>query len=131
MVRYDDDRRTDDTSWHDSTQAMVTGAIAALILVGLLIYAVVRVSGGSGDRPPLPNVVPSTSSATATSGLKTPASTSYTLPSAQTSEPVPLLPPGPPAVDAPANDPPAEETSTPTTIYNPYATTTQPNADST
>lgn len=128
----DDDERLGGENWHDSQAAVVAGGLAALVLLALLVYGVMRVSRDSVDRPP-ELVYPSTSVATTpASGLKTPTSTSYAVPSVQTSQGT--LPPvtAPPA-ESPSDDPDDSGSSgvtedTPTTIYNPYTTTTTANA---
>jgi hypothetical protein len=123
-----DDERRGGENWHDSQAAVVAGGLAALVLLGLLGYGVTRVSRDSVERP---NVVyPSTSVATTpASGLKTPTSTSYPVPSVQTSQAIAPPVTGPP-VDTPSEDPGGSGATpdTPTTIYNPYTTTTSTNA---
>lgn len=125
----DDDERRGGESWHDSQAAVVAGGLAALVLLGLLVYGVMRVSRDSTDRPP-EVVYPTTSVATTpTSGLKTPTSTSYPVPSVKTSQETAPPVTGPPT-DAPPDDPGDSGVTedTPTTIYNPYTTTTTANA---
>ncbi|WP_319458081.1 MULTISPECIES: hypothetical protein [unclassified Mycobacterium] len=128
----DDDERRSGESWHDSQAAVVAGGLAALVLLGLLLYGVMRVARDSTDRPPQV-VYPSTSVATTpASRLKTPTSTSYPMPSVQTSQETTPPVTGPPT-DSPSEDPGDSGDSgvtqdTPTTIYNPYTTTTTANA---
>jgi hypothetical protein len=112
--------------WHNNQQVAIAGGIAAVLLLGLLIYAVFRVSDDSVAPPPMP-VYPATSNATTSTTLKTLTSTTdYPRNSVQTSEPA-LAPVGPPPGEPPPNEPPTENTWTPT---NPYATTTQERAGS-
>jgi hypothetical protein len=119
----DEDGRQD---WHDHPGVIWAAGVAAVALVGLLVYAVVRVSDGSsllpGDGPPAPSYASTSSTSTTTS-----TSTSYPMPSVQTSEDT-----GPPVTvpsteDAPGSDD-SDTTTTSTTIYNPYGTTTPTNA---
>jgi hypothetical protein len=124
-----DDEQVSGENWHDSQAAVVAGGLAALVLLGLLVFGVMRVSRDSTDRPH-EVVYPSTSAATTpASGLKTPTSTSYPVPSAQTSQdtvpPVTGLPTESPS-DGPGDS--GGTQGTPTTIYNPYTTTTTANA---
>ncbi|WP_051574129.1 hypothetical protein [Mycobacterium sp. URHB0044] len=118
----DEDRQPD---WHDHPGVVWAAGVAAVALLGLLVFAVIRVSGGSsllpGDAPPAPTYA-STSATKSTS-----TSTSYTVPSVQTSEDT-----GPPATvpstdDDPGSDDP-ESATTSTTTSNPYGTTTPTNA---
>ena len=111
----------------DDNHSLVWAAgVAALLLVALLVYAVVRVSDESVDRPAV--VFPSTSVATTPgSGLKTPSSsTSYSVPRVTTSQET--APPAPPSTTEEPDDEddePSESTEEEeTTIFNPYATTT-------
>ena len=124
-----DDEQVGGENWHDSQAVVVAGGLAALVLLGLLGYGVMRVSRDSTDRPHQV-VYPSTSVATTpSSGLKTPTSTSYPVPSVQTSQetgpPVTVTPPESPS-DGPGDS--GGTQGTPTTIYNPYTTTTTANA---
>lgn len=114
--------------WHDHRGVMWAAGVAAVALVGLLVLAVIRTAGDS-SRPP--NFAPlGTSEATSSPSKWTTSSstTSYPVPSVQTSEPTVLVP-GPPS-DAPTDDsgPEPETPTTSTTIYNPYGTTTPTNA---
>jgi hypothetical protein len=115
---------TDDEPWHENQGLVVASGVAGLALVGLLVYAVMRVSDSSVDPP---NVVyPDTSVATTTSFTTPSSTTSYSNPSVQTSElgpPVPAGPPPPPDAPPDGGDQPST-VDTPTTIYNPYATPT-------
>jgi hypothetical protein len=93
----DEDGRLD---WHDHPGVIWAAGVAALALVGLLVYAVIRVSGGSsllpGDAPPAPSYATTSSTSTGTSTTEDQS--------------------GP------------TETTTSTTIYNPYSSTTPTNA---
>jgi hypothetical protein len=118
----DDDERGPGGHWHESPATVFAGGVAALVLLGLLGYGVMRVSRDSVDPPAV--VFPSTSVATTPgSTVKTPTSTSYLVPSVQTSQatapPVTAPPPEPPSGDSGGG---VVTTDTPTTIYNPYAT---------
>jgi hypothetical protein len=127
-----DDEQVSGENWHDSQAAVVAGGLAALVLLGLLVYGVMRVSRDSTDRPH-EVVYPSTSVATTpSSGLKTPTSTSYPVTSVQTSQETGPPVTGPPT-ESPSDGPGGPGDSggtqgTPTTIYNPYTTTTTANA---
>jgi hypothetical protein len=111
--------------WHDHPGVVWAAGVAALALVGLLVFAVIRVSGGSsllpGDAPT------ATSLATSSTSESTSTSTSYPVPSVQTSEDT-----GPPVTVASTEDDPGSDdsdtTTTPTTTSNPYGTTTPTNA---
>jgi hypothetical protein len=114
-----------DEDWHDHPGVIWAAGVAAVVLVGLLVYAVIRVSSGSsllpGDDAPAPSYA-TTSSTTTTS-----TTTSYTVPSVQTSEDT-----GPPvtvpstAGDSGSDD--SDTTTSSTTTSNPYNTTTPTNA---
>jgi hypothetical protein len=116
---WDDDRRVGDESWHDNQPLVLASGVAALALVGLLVFAVMRVSDDSVD--PSDVSYPDTSANATESSFTTPTSTtSYPAPSVQTSEFIP--PPTPPPPDAPSEGADQPTTvDTPTTIYNPYA----------
>jgi cytoskeletal protein RodZ len=117
----DEDGRLD---WHDHPGVIWAAGVAALALVGLLVYVVIRVSGGSsllpGDAPP------ATSYATTSSSTGSSTTTSYTVPSVQTSEDTGAPVTGPPPEASTETAP--TETTTSTTIYNPYSSTTPTNA---
>jgi hypothetical protein len=112
---------TDDEPWHENQGLVVASGVAGLVLVGVLVYAVMRVSDSSVDPP---NVVyPDTSVAPTTTFTTPTTTTSYSKPSVQTSEFTPA-PAGPPP-DAPSGGGDLSPiVETPTTIYNPYATPT-------
>jgi cytoskeletal protein RodZ len=115
--------------WHNQASVVWAAGVAAVLLVGVLIYAVVQMSGGSTTSPPAPGA-PLPTYATSSSTTSSTSSTSYAPPSVQTSELVPGAPTTA-ASDSATQDAPDLETSTPatsTTIYNPYVTTTQPAA---
>ena len=118
-------RRPGGDDWHDTQAVVVAGGVAALILLGLLGFGVMRVSRDSVDPPGV--VFPSSSAATTpASGRNSPTSTSYPMPSVQTSEATAPSITGPPT-ESPSDDPGGSGDAgvtqdTPTTIYNPYAT---------
>jgi hypothetical protein len=122
---WDDDRRVDDEPWYDNQTLVLASGVAGLVLVGLLIFAVVRVADHSVDPPDIRDLDSSVAT-TGSSFTTSTTTTSYSVPSVQTSElgPAPAGPPPPPAA------PPSEEgaqpstADTPTTIYNPYAPAT-------
>jgi hypothetical protein len=120
----DEDERLD---WHDHPGVIWAAGVAALALVGLLVYAVIRVSGGSsllpGDAPPAPSYATTSSTSTGTS-----TTTSYTVPSVQTSEDTGAPVTGPPPEASTEDRSGPTETTTSTTIYNPYSSTTPTNA---
>jgi cytoskeletal protein RodZ len=124
-VKDDDGGRQD---WHDRQGVMWAAGAAAVALVGLLVFAVIRASDDS-SRPPNfapPDTSESTSEPSTWSTSTT--STSYTVPSVQTSEPDV---PGPaPATTLPTDDsgPDTDTSTTSTTTSNPYNTTTPTNA---
>jgi hypothetical protein len=118
----DDDGRPD---WHDQRGLIWAAGVAAVALICLLVYAVIRVSSGSSLLPGGPPSATSFSNMPSTTGKTTSTTTSYTVPSVQTSEDT-----GPPVTvpsteEAPGSD---DTTTTSTTIYNPYGTTTPTNA---
>lgn len=121
-----DDRWVRDEGWQDSTPVAVAGGVSALALVGLLVYAVVSVSHGAVEPPPAavppaPSTAVSSTSAPRTSEPRTlTATTSYPVPSPQTSDGVP--PPAPPPPSESEDSQPTESPST--TASDPYATTT-------
>lgn len=115
--------------WHDHEAVIWTAGVAVVLLAGLLVWAVVRVSDDARDPAQLPTLPPTTSQATTSTTLKTlDPTTSYTAPRPQTSEPDgPVSPPGPPGPPPPNQDAPQGDWTPPetsTTIYNPYAPTT-------
>ena len=122
----------DDNHWHNQPAVLWAAGLAAVALLGLLVFAVIQMSGGGTPAPqpgaPLPNYQTSRSS---TSG-STSTSTDYPVPSVQTSEDLPGAVPtgdtGQPGEQAPDGDAPSSVPSTSTTIFNPYVTTTQPAA---
>jgi hypothetical protein len=120
----DEDGRPD---WHDQRGLVWAAGVAAVALIGLLVYAVIRVSSGSSL---LPGLEPSGTSVATTPSFTSKTSsttTSYTVPSVQTSEDT-----GPPLILPPTEESPGSDdsgtTTTSTTIYNPYGTTTPTNA---
>lgn len=122
----EDDRWPED--WHNSRPVAIAGGIAAVVLIGILIYAVMSVSDGSVDRPTAP-LYATTSSATTSATLRTPtSSTSYPRNSVQTSEAGPPPAEAPPADETPSPDETTDEDEPSST--DPYATTTPERAGS-
>ncbi|MCV7225621.1 hypothetical protein [Mycolicibacterium komossense] len=116
--------------WHNQQSVVWSAGVAAVVLLGVLIYAVVQMASGpdrpSGPPPPLPTYQSASKTPESTSSSTT---TSYPVPSVQTSQDFPgavISPTDQPSTDVPAPDVPT--TQTPTTIYNPYVTTTNPAA---
>jgi cytoskeletal protein RodZ len=115
--------------WHDHRGVVWAAGAAALALVGLLVFAVIRTSGDSSRPPSFAPPDTSDTSSEPSTWTTSSTTTSYTVPSVQTSEPdVPAT--GPPTEAPTADDsgPDTETTTTSTTIYNPYNTTTPTNA---
>ena len=120
----DEDGRQD---WHDHPGVIWAAGAAAVALVGLLVFAVLRVSDGSSQPGDLPS--PDTSAATTSASRKTPSTTTgYTVPSVQTSEATGPAVSGPPPEASTEDQSGPTESTTSTTIYNPYNTTTPTNA---
>lgn len=123
------DEQKPDSGWHNQASVVWAAGVAAVLLLGVLIFAVVQMSGGSPTSPPEPGApLPSYATPSSTSGAGT-SSTSYAVPSVQTSEPSPGMPTA--TTDQSTEQAPDTDTatpSTPTTIYNPYVTTTNPAA---
>jgi hypothetical protein len=126
-----DDQDERGKSWHNQAPVVWAAGAAAVLLLGILIYAVLEMSsGGSPDTPapggPLPSYVPQSGTRNTTSSTPW---TSYTVPSVQTSQD---LPGAPSASTDPssssASEPDTPTPTTPTTIFNPYVTTTNPAA---
>ena len=122
---------TDDepgNDWHNQVSVVWAAGAAAVLLLGVLIYAVLQMSSGGAPGPPEPGApLPSYATPSSTSG--TTSTTSYAVPSVQTSEPSPGMPSA--STDQSTGQAPDTDTSTPatsTTIYNPYVTTTNPAA---
>lgn len=120
----------EEPSWHDRQPVALAAGVAALALLAVLALAVIRMSNDTTNPAPYLGPVGSNGMTTTTSPTIRPlTSSSYAVPSVQTSQdtgaPVTTSSeiPSPP-VDGPL-DP---EVTTPTTIFNPYATTTQGNA---
>ena len=109
-------------SWRDQPGVTWAAGAAAIGLIALLVFAVIRTSTSSqlpGDFSP------ATSSDTAESSLVTATtSTSYAMPSVLTSEGTGPAVSAPPTVAPPSED---TVTSTTTTTQNPYVTTTTQN----
>jgi hypothetical protein len=101
--------------------------VAAVVLLGILVFAVVRMSASMDTvRPPGSPAPPTSVAGTSATTRRTAPSTSYPVPSVQTSQA------GGPVVSDPADDAPAPDdattSSTSATTSNPYNTTTPTNA---
>ncbi len=92
----------DEPIWADQQSLIVAGGVAALILVALLVYGVMRTSDSS--KVPETVSIPSSSATPSTYTTSSTSTTSYSMPSVETSEsnPVVLPPPPPPPAPAPA-----------------------------
>jgi cytoskeletal protein RodZ len=116
----------DDPSWHNQKGVVFAAGAAGLVLIALLVWAVIHTSRGSAPSEQIP---PETSSS-GSSVYTTPSTstTSYSVPTVQTSEdnPADTGPPGGSTTEEPGDD--GTTTDTPTTISNPYGTTTPTNA---
>jgi hypothetical protein len=102
----------DEPKWYDDQSVVVSAGVAALILVALLVYAVIRTSDSS--KVPETVSVPSSSATPPTYTTSSTSTTSYSVPSVQTSEYNPVVP-----------GPPVESSTTPsttTTTIFPYPT---------
>lgn len=118
-------------SWVDHDDLIWAAGLAALLLVALLVWAVLRMSTDVAERdgPSSPGITTTTSAGTSSTVRTGSSTTSYPVPRPQTSEPA--LAPPPPPTDPTESAAPQPESPTPTTIYNPYApTTTVPSAGS-
>jgi hypothetical protein len=127
-VRRDDGGPADEPSWHDREPVALAAGVAAFVLLALLALAVIRMSSDATNPAPYFGPVGSNGATTTTSPtIKPLTSSSYAAPSVQTSQDTGApatssVAPPPDGSDVPDAPPP------PTTIFNPYATTTQGNA---
>ena len=118
-------------SWVDHDDLIWAAGLAALLLVALLVWAVLRMSTDVAERdgPSSPGITTTTSAGTSArvrTGWTPPSSrVPRRQPSAQSAAPPP------PPTGSSESAAPQPESPTPTTIYNPYApTTTVPSAGS-
>jgi len=111
----------DDGSWHDQQPVIVAAAVAGLVLLALLVWAVIHTANKS-SRPPGPVEFAPSSATSSTYTTESTSSTSYAVPTVQTSQDNPVV------TGPPESTPPDETTDTPTTTPNPYPTTTPTNA---
>lgn len=119
----DDDERWD---WHQQRGVTWAAGAAAVALIVLLVVAVIRTATSSH----VPAGPPGTSDVTTSGSWSQTASssTSYTMPSVQTSDGSgPEVSAPPPTGEAPQPEDPGTPTTTSTTIANPYVTTTTQN----
>lgn len=88
----------EEPNWHDQRSVVLTAGVAALVLLALLVYAVIRTSDSSTGPQTVPlapsSATPSTYTTSSTS------TTTYSVPRVQTSQ------------DNPAITPPSVEQST-------------------
>jgi hypothetical protein len=117
--------RDDDGSWHDQQPVTVAAAVAGLVLLALLVWAVINTANKS-SRPPEPADLPASSATSSTYTTSSRSSTSYLMPSVQTSQDNPAVTGSPPST--PVEGPGGDEATTSTTTANPYPTTTPTNA---
>ena len=127
----DEDGPQSSISGQDRRWLMLSGA-AALVVIVLLVLAVLHTARSSTTPSGVPGTTsaPSSTSSPATVS-RVPSSTSYSPPSVQTSEAGTTVEPIAPietAPVAPTQEAPTSTPSPPTTIFNPYATTSVPNA---
>jgi cytoskeletal protein RodZ len=121
-VRFDDEQ-PDGAPWHENHALVLASGVAALLLLALLVYAVVRVSDASVEPPSQPYLDTPSSATSSSYTTSSTTSTSYSVPSVQTSD-LGGAPAGPPPPPPPDDGGPPSTADTPTTIYNPYATPT-------
>ena len=99
----------DEPDWHEQQPLIVAAGVAALILVALLVYAVIRTSDSSQSPATLP--VPSSSATPSTFTTPSTSTTSYSVPRVTTSEDNPVVnpPPATPPSDGAADDEATED----------------------
>jgi hypothetical protein len=115
----------DEPAWQDQHSVVVSGGVAAVVLLALLVWGVIHTANKS-SRPPGPVEFPSSSATSSTYTTTSRSSTSYTIPSAQTSQDNPVVTgPSAPSTTEGAG---GTDTETSTTTTNPYVTTTPTNA---
>ncbi len=103
MPAHDDDPQ----HWSNRPQAIYAAGAAAVLLLGILIFAVMRTSEGSSEPPGTP-ITPSSSTPSSTYTTSSTTTTSYTTPSAQTSD-QDLPPAGPPTSTGDGSSPTTTE----------------------
>jgi cytoskeletal protein RodZ len=84
----------DEPDWQDQKTVVWSAGVAALILVALLVYGVMRTSDSSKVPETVP--IPSSSATPSTYTTSSTSTTSYTVPRVQTSEDNPVNPVDPP-----------------------------------
>jgi hypothetical protein len=117
---------TDDAwAWREHQGAVWAAGVAAVLLLAVLVYAVVRTSSDAVRPGGVTTPASSSSDQTAASLTTASPTTSYTLPNVQTSQ-VDVLPPaGVPAVPSTDRAPDGEVSPpTETTSVDPYAPST-------
>ncbi|WP_099037649.1 hypothetical protein [Mycobacterium neglectum] len=80
----------DEPNWQDQKPVVWSGGVAALLLVALLIFAVMRTSDSSKVPETVP--IPTSSATPSTYTTSSTSTTSYTVPRIQTSEENPVNP---------------------------------------
>jgi hypothetical protein len=115
-----------DRPWHDQQPLVLAAGAAGLALLALLVFAVIHTSGKSSRTPD--TVAPEPATSSAASCTRVASTTSYTVPSVQTSQENPVV--TAPSREQLSTDGPGAETTTsaPTTPIDPYLTTTPPRA---
>jgi len=83
----------DEPNWQDQKTVVWSAGVAALILVALLVYGVMRTSDSSKVPETVP--IPTSSATPSTYTTSSTSTTSYTVPRVQTSEDNPVNPVSP------------------------------------
>ena len=121
------DEKDDPWDWHDHPGVTWAAGASAVALVLLLVMAVVQTSDSS-HAPPFAPPAPRTDTTPGSAYTTPSSSTSYPRPSIQTSQ-FTDAPGSSGAIEAPGSaEPSTDESTSSTTIPNPYGTTTPTNA---
>ena len=115
----------DEPDWYDQSPVVMSAGAAALILVALLVYAVIRTSDSSKVPDTVP--IPSSSATPSTFTTSSTSTTSYSVPRVQTSEDNPGAP-GPPAGRTTTEESDSEDASDEPSTSDPYTTATSSSA---
>jgi cytoskeletal protein RodZ len=111
----------DEPNWQDQGAIVVSAGVAALILVALLVYGVMRTSDSAKVPETVP--IPSSSATPSTYTTSSTSTTSYSVPSVQTSEDNPVVTPPAPTPRVEQSTTTTEPTTTTTTFRYPSTTT--------